>query len=83
MWQFMAESKPSLFRRYLREILDIVGPDQVLFASDGPVFEPITSNKYWVDTLKALSAESTDGIQFTDGEVKAILGGNAARVFKL
>ena len=83
MWQFMAESNPNLFRRYLREILDIVGPDQVLFASDGPVFEPITSNKYWVDTMNALPNESTHGIQFTDREVKAMLGGNAARVFKL
>ena len=32
-WDLMAEGKPNLFRRYLREILDIVGPDQILFAS--------------------------------------------------
>jgi len=83
MWQFMAESNPNLYRRYLREILDIVGPNQVLFASDGPVFEPITSNRDWVDMIKALATESADGIRFSDEEVKAILGGNAARVFKL
>jgi len=36
MWQLTAVSKPQLFRRYLREILDILGPEQVLFASQGP-----------------------------------------------
>ena len=82
MWQLMAESKPYLFRRYLREILDIVGPDQVLFSTDGPVFEPIVSNRRWVEIIKALSAESIDGIQFSNEEVEAILGGNASRIFK-
>lgn len=83
MWDLMAESKPNLFRRYLREILDIVGPEQVLFATDGPVFEPHVSKRSWVETVRGLSTESADGITFSDGEVKAILGGNAARVFKL
>ena len=83
MWQLMAESRPHLFRRYLREILDIVGPAQVLFSTDGPVFEPHVSNRRWVEILQALSTESADGIRFSDEEVKAILGGNAARIFKL
>jgi len=83
MWQLMVESKPDLFRRYLREILDIVGPDQILFASDGPIFEPYVSNRHWVEVIKALSTESADGIKFSDEEVKAILGGNASRIFKL
>ena len=79
----MAESKPNLFRRYLREILNIVGPEQVMFATDGPVFEPHVSKRSWVETVKSLSTESADGLTFSDDEVKAILGGNAARVFKL
>ena len=83
MWQLMAESRPNLFRRYLREILDIVGPNQVLFSTDGPVFEPHVPNRRWVEIIKALSIESADGIEFSDDEVTAILGGNAARVFKL
>ena len=83
MWQLLAIAKPHLFRRYLREILDVVGCEQVLFASDGPTFEPHLSNRCWVATIKALSADSTDGIKFTDQEVKAMLGGNAARIFKL
>jgi len=83
MWQLFAVAKPHLFRRYLREILDIVGHEQVIFSSDGPVFEPHVSNKDWVDIIKSLSNESPDGIKFTDEEVEAILGGNAARIFKL
>jgi predicted TIM-barrel fold metal-dependent hydrolase len=82
-WDLMAEGKPNLFRRYLREILDIVGPDQILFASDGPMLEPLVSKRRWVEIIKALSTESTDGITFSEEEVKAILGVNAARVFKL
>jgi len=83
MWDLMAESKPNIFRRYLREILDIVGADQVLFASDGPIHEPHVSKQRWVEIIKALSTDSADGIKFSDKEVEAILGGNAARVFKL
>ena len=82
-WQIIAESKPHLFRRYLREILDIMGLGQVLFASDGPVFEPHLSNGRWVEIIKGLTTEGADGIRFSDEEVKAILGGNASRVFKL
>ena len=83
MWQIIAESKPLLFRRYLREILDIMGPYQVLFATDGPVYEPHVSNKRWIEIIKGLNRNSTDGIKFSDEEINAILGGNAARVFKL
>ena len=83
MWQLTAESKPGLFRRYLREILDIVGPEQTLFSTDGPVFEPHISNGRWVEIIRSLATESRDGIKFSEEEVSAILGGNAARIFKL
>ncbi len=83
MWQIAAEIKPALFRRYLREILDIVGPEQILFASDGPIFEPHVSNKRWVEIIKSLVNKGPDGIKFSEEEVKAILGGNAARILGL
>jgi len=83
MWQLTAETKPRLFRRYLREIVDIVGPEQVLFSSDGPVYEPVVSNQRWVAIMKSLTKRGTDGIRFTEEEVAAMLGGNAARVFNL
>jgi len=83
MWQLAAVSKPALFRRYLREILDVLGPGQVLFATDGPVYEPLISNKQYIDIIKSLTVKDKDGIVFTQAEVDAILGGNAARIFKL
>jgi predicted TIM-barrel fold metal-dependent hydrolase len=82
-WQIIAESKPLLFRRCLREILDIIGPDQVLFATDGPVMEPLVSNRRFVEIIKGLTVKGDDGIKFSDEEVAAILGNNAARIFKL
>jgi hypothetical protein len=45
MWTPVAESKPELFRRHLREILDIIGHEQLLFATNGPFHEVFISNK--------------------------------------
>jgi predicted TIM-barrel fold metal-dependent hydrolase len=83
MWDLMAVGKPHLFRRYLREMLDIVGPDQILFATDGPSFEPLVPTSQWLGIVRDLTKEGADGIRFTEEEVKAILGGNAARIYKL
>jgi predicted TIM-barrel fold metal-dependent hydrolase len=83
MWQITATAKPTLFRRYLREILDNIGPHQIIWSTDGPIFEPLVSNKKYVDIMKALTVKDTDGIVFTQEEVDAMLGGNAARIFKL
>jgi len=81
MWQLMAVSKPALFRRYLREILDVLGPERVLFATDGPVYEPLVSNRLWIGILRGLTQRGDDGIVFTQQEIDAMLGGNAAMVF--
>ncbi len=83
MWQITATAKPTLFRRYLREILDNIGPHQIIWSTDGPIFEPLVSNREFVDIMKALTVKDADGIVFTQAEVDAMLGGNAARIFKL
>ncbi len=83
MWQVMAAEKPALFRRYLREIVDNIGPYQTLWATDGPLFEPLCPNKKYIEIMKSLTEKGGDGIVFTQQEVDAILGGNAARIFKL
>jgi hypothetical protein len=82
MWQITALARPAIFRRYLREIIDNIGPDQILWSSDGPVFEPLVSNKEFIRTMHDLTREQF-GIGFTEDEVHAMLGGNAARIFKL
>jgi predicted TIM-barrel fold metal-dependent hydrolase len=81
IWQLTAESKPHLFRRYLREILDIIGPDQILFGSDGPILEPMVSNRRAIEIFRSLTKKGTDGIRFTEDEIEAILGGNAMRIY--
>jgi len=83
MWQLLAISKPSLFRRYLREIVDIIGAEQVLFGTDDPIFETHVSKKDFVGIIKSLIEKSPEGIIFSQEEINAILGGNAARIFKL
>jgi len=83
MWQLMAVSKPHLFRRYLREILDVIGAEQVLFGTDGPIFEPHVSNKDFVDIIENLTEKDQYGICFSQEEINAILGSNAARIFRL
>ena len=83
MWQLMAGRELGRFRRILREIIDDVGVKQVLFASDAPALEPLVSNRRWVEILRTLPDDSSDGIKFTEKEVEAILGGNAARILNL
>ena len=83
IWQLMAGRELGKFRRILREIIDDVGVKQVLFASDMPCFEPLVSNRRWVEILRALPDDSPDGIKFTEKEVEAILGGNAASILNL
>jgi predicted TIM-barrel fold metal-dependent hydrolase len=83
MWQLRAASKPYLFRRYLREILDIVGPEQVLFCTDGVAFDLHVPAQRWINILKALPEDTGDGIRFTESEIDAILWRNAVNAFNL
>jgi predicted TIM-barrel fold metal-dependent hydrolase len=83
MWQVMAAEKPALFRRYLREIVDNIGPYQTVWATDGPLFEPLVSNKKYIDIMRSLTTRGSDGIVFSQEEVDAMLGGNSARIFKI
>jgi len=83
MWQFTAVSNLPKFKAILREFIDSVGCGQILFGSDAPAFEAIISNRTWVDTLKSLVGDSSDDIRFTQGEIDAILGGNAAKILRL
>ena len=99
MWDLIGGRQAALFRRYLREALDIVGKDQILFATDGPSFEPLVPAGQWLGIIRGLATasrnslatessdgiatESSDGISFSEDEVQAILGGNAREDFRL
>ncbi len=83
MWQFTAARNMTKLKAVLREVIDSVGCEQILFGSDAPAFEAIISNRTWVETMKSLAGDSSDEILFTQDEIDAILGGNAAKILNL
>ncbi|MCP4666101.1 MAG: amidohydrolase family protein, partial [Deltaproteobacteria bacterium] len=78
MWDAYAFGNYELFCRELRDILDYAGVSKVLFGTDNPIFNTIEPTRNWVRLIKELPANAPAGIEFTEAEVKAILGGNAA-----
>ena len=83
MWGPYAFSKFELFCRELRDIIDYVGVEQVLFGSDSPIFDIVLPVEDLIEKLKRLPEEAPNGIKFTKEEIDAILGGNAAKLLNL
>jgi len=83
MWDAFAFGRYELFCRDLRDLIDYAGIEKVLFGTDNPVAGIVVSTKEWIQLIKDLPANAPDGITFTDEEVNAILGGNAARMLGL
>jgi len=83
MWDAFAFGRYELFCRDLRDLIDYAGIEKVLFGTDNPVAGIVVSTKDWIQLIKDLPANAPDGITFTDEEVNAILGGNAARLLGL
>lgn len=79
-WQIFAVGQYEWFCRTLREMIDLVGVDRMLFATDGPYMELIVNNAKWVKIIKDLPRNAPQGIRFTEEEVSAILGGNAKKL---
>jgi predicted TIM-barrel fold metal-dependent hydrolase len=83
MWDSFAFGRYELFCRELRDLIDYAGVSKVLFATDNPVFSIIQHAREWVQLIAALPNQAPSGIRFTEEEVEAILGGNAARLLGL
>ncbi|MFZ5868119.1 MAG: amidohydrolase family protein [Thermodesulfobacteriota bacterium] len=83
-WQPIAFRSYELFCRYLRDMLDIAGADQFLFATDGPAFRLYgMKNSTYVQLIRDLPEKAPAGIRFTSEEVEKILYKNALRVMKV
>lgn len=83
-WQVYAMRSLPNFCRTLREILDLIGPDRLLFGTDGPAFRLYSfTNKVWLKTLSGLPEYASDGIQFSREEINQILYGNGKRILGL
>lgn len=80
-WQILAKRSFPLFCKDLREIIDRVGIEKVLFGTDGPVLDPVVSSAEYVRIVKSLTERSPHGIKFMPEETAAILGENAVRIF--
>ncbi|UCD85726.1 MAG: amidohydrolase family protein [Deltaproteobacteria bacterium] len=83
MWDIFAFGHYELFCRELRNLIDYAGVSKVLLGTDGPVFSIIEPTKNWIQLIKDLPTKAPAGIKFTEAEVTAILGGNAATLLRL
>jgi predicted TIM-barrel fold metal-dependent hydrolase len=77
-WQLRSAQDADRFRSDVRTVLDAVGRDRVMWGTDAPYFRPAVPDTEWVRAF----AEAPEGT-FTGEEVGAILGGTAARFFRL
>jgi len=83
MWGPYAFGKFELFCRELRDVIDYAGVEQVLFGSDSPIFDIVLPVEDLIEKLKKLPEEAPNGIKFTEEEIDAILGGNAAKLLNI
>ena len=83
MWDTFAFGHYNLFCRELRDLIDLAGLSKVLFGTDGPVLSVVEPTANWVQLIRDLPKNAPEGIDFTEEEVAAILGGNAASLLGL
>lgn len=62
---------------YVDHLLGAFGPHRILFGSDWPVCLLASSYERWIETVEGFIAH------LTDHERAAIMGGNAARIYRL
>ncbi|MBI5252439.1 MAG: amidohydrolase family protein [Desulfomonile tiedjei] len=80
LWQKpFKKMPPERFYQWLRHMIDMVGPDKLLFATDAPYPNLFCPLKDWVKVFESPKAE----VKFTEEELKLILGGAARKVLKL
>jgi hypothetical protein len=82
-WQTMVVRDRPRFRQILRRYIDIAGTEKILWGTDDPVYDVLIPTKQYLEAMRALPEDTSDGLRFTTAEIDAILGGNAARLFGL
>jgi predicted TIM-barrel fold metal-dependent hydrolase len=77
-WQQNATRHYPTFVKTLREMMYLVGADNMLFATDGPAFRLYNlNNTEWVRLIRNLCREAPEGIEFTESEIELLLGKSA------
>ncbi|MEW6261446.1 MAG: amidohydrolase family protein [Thermodesulfobacteriota bacterium] len=82
-WQRRAAHEPHLFAETLRAALDNFTSERVMFGTDGPYLRMVLPDKNFIEIVKSLPEAAPGGIKFTQEEIDAVLGGNAARLYGL
>lgn len=83
MWDVYAFGRYELFCRDLRDLIDFVGIEKVLFGTDGPIAQIVRPTREWIALIRDLPTKAPTGVRFTEEEVYAILGGNAISLLGL
>ncbi len=80
-WNPLAYSAPQTFFRILRTVLDIAGPNALMFGTDGPAYRMTKiQNKEWVQMIKDLPNQKGES-KFTQEEVDCLLWKNAQSTY--
>ena len=82
-WQTMVVRDRPRFRQILRRYIDIAGVEKILWGTDDPVYDALIPTRQYLEAMRALPEDTSDGLRFTAAEIDAILGDNAARLFGL
>jgi len=82
-WQPIAKASYWKFCQVMRQALNHLGKDRVLFGTDNPFVAPLMSTKEYVDLIKGLPQNAPEGISFTEEEVNSMLGDSAAKILVL
>jgi hypothetical protein len=83
-WQQNAIRHFPTFAKTLREMMHLVGADNMLFATDGPSFRLYNlPNQEWAKMIRSLPREAPEGITFTDAEIELLMGKSAQKHLNL
>jgi predicted TIM-barrel fold metal-dependent hydrolase len=82
-WQRLVGNDFDTFCRALRAMLNRLGPDKVMFGTDGPTLSRDHPDGDWIELVRNLPDTAPQGISFTSEEVEGILGENAKQLLEL
>jgi hypothetical protein len=82
-WEVEAGTNYGSFCHMLRSTIDELGCNRILFGTDGPCFRLVCPPLQYMHLIKNLPQNAPKGIEFTEKEVSAILGGNAQKILNL
>jgi len=81
LWQEQAKRDKGEFCRLIRDLLDHVGHEKILFGSDTPASRSQMSVAKWVTLWQELPEKSYGGVEFSQKEIDGIVGGNGQSAF--